>query len=161
VDPQHKVDARERAIRDHRLRAPLALLRGLEEHPHRSLGAAPAQDARRRRPHGGVAVVAAGVHESGRQRRVGGAALLLDGQGVEVHAQEDGPPPPPLRGGQETGAPHPPAHLEAAPLQERGHPSRGPGLRVGQLRMLVKVAAEGDHLRAQGEHIGREIEHTD
>ena len=107
--------------------------------------------------HRHVAVVAAGVHDAGHLRRVGRVVLLLDGQRVHVHAQQHacGRAPPAMV----ASTPVPPTPVRSArpaPSRKRGDARRGARLRVGQLGMLVQVAAQRDELVAQGEDVGRE-----
>ena len=105
-DGLHPIAA-ERILGQHERRpARVALLARLEKPEQRALEIPLAQVAQHAVEHGGVQVVAAGVHHA----RVFGAPrqsrALLDGQRVDVGAQDDGPGPvaPPLDAGQDAGA---------------------------------------------------------
>jgi hypothetical protein len=83
-------EAGEQPVVDHRLGAGPALLRRLEdEHGGAGEGAGLGEVARGAEQHGGVAVMAAGVHLAGRLRGIGGAGLFQNGQRVHVGAQAD------------------------------------------------------------------------
>ncbi len=91
----HAVDlvdakARHQPVLDHGLAAGAALLGRLEDH-HRGTGeiARLGQIARGAEQHGGVAVMAAGVHFAGARRFVRQPGFLLDRQRVHVGAQAD------------------------------------------------------------------------
>ncbi len=159
VDAQHHVHALEHPVADHGLGAALALLRGLEEHPHVPGQLATSEDSGRRRPHGRVPVVAARVHDPGVLRSVGRRALLRDGKRVEVHPQEHGAARAAGGGREHAGSSHSHPDLEAAPGQELGDPSRGAVLREGELGMGVEVAAQRDQLGAEGPHVRGERRH--
>ena len=83
---------------DHRLAAGAAFFGRLENH-HGGAGeiARLGQITRRAQQHGGVAVMAAGVHLARHGRLVGQAGGLLDRQRVHVGAQPDGLARAPLR----------------------------------------------------------------
>ena len=82
-------EALEQAVFDHAQRAaPAAFFGRLEDQVQRAGEVArPGQVARRAQQHGGVAVVAAGVHHAGVAAGVGQAGGLVDGQRVHVGAQ--------------------------------------------------------------------------
>ena len=63
------------------------------------------------------------------------------------------------RGGHETRARHPRAHLQAGSLQERRHARGGAPLGPGQLRVLVQVAAQGDEVVLERAHVGGQAGH--
>ncbi|MDT4836594.1 hypothetical protein FQZ97_703010 [compost metagenome] len=81
----------QQAIGEHGLGAALAFLGGLEDQVERALEVARGrQVARRAQQHGGMAVVAAGVHASGVATAVGQAGVFEYGQGIHVGAQAQG-----------------------------------------------------------------------
>ena len=81
----------EQAVFDHAARAGAAFFGRLENQVDGAVEiAVRGQVVRRAQQHGGVAVVAAGVHLAGVARRVGKAVDFLHGQRVHVGAQADG-----------------------------------------------------------------------
>jgi hypothetical protein len=160
MDAHHHVHSFEAAVADHRLRASLALLGGLEEDAHRSGQAAPDERLRRRHRHRHVPVVPTGMHPSGREGGVGSLAVLLDGEGVHVRAEEHGRAAAAAEARDHPGASHTRAHLEARGLEEGRHPGRRARFRVGQLGMLVQLAAQRGHLGLQGADVVGESSHV-
>ena len=93
VHAEHAVagEALEQAVAEHRLGAAQSLLGRLEDEMHGAVEVARRGEvARRAQQHGGVPVVAAGVHLAGVARLVGQVGGLLDRQRVHVGAQADG-----------------------------------------------------------------------
>ena len=87
--------ALEQPVGDHRAGAAQALLGRLEDEQGRAVEVAGLGEvARRAEQHGGVAVMAAGVHLARHRRAIGQVGLLLDRQGVHVGAQADAPARP-------------------------------------------------------------------
>jgi hypothetical protein len=83
-------ETREQAVVDHRLGAAQAFLGRLEDEVHRAVETFRQRQVRgRAQQHGGVAVVAAGVHQPGVARAVGEAVAFQDGQRVHVGTQAD------------------------------------------------------------------------
>jgi hypothetical protein len=82
----------EQAVLDHFARAATALFGGLKNQVDRAVKVAlGCQMLRRRQQHGGVAIVAAGVHLAGMLAGVGKGVELLHGQRIHVGAQANGP----------------------------------------------------------------------
>ncbi len=92
MHPEHLLDAEafHQAVVEHRLGAGAALFGGLEDDHYgpREI-AALGQVARRAKQHGGVAIVAAGMHLTRDLGAVGEVGLLLDWQRVHVGAKPD------------------------------------------------------------------------
>ena len=94
VEAVHLLDgeAVHQAVLEHGLAAAAAFLGGLKDHHSRAGEVARfAEITRGAEQHGGVAVMAAGVHEAGILRRVREAGRLGDRQGVHVGAKPDHP----------------------------------------------------------------------
>ncbi len=103
VHAKHRLHRKtlEQAVRDHLARPAAALFGRLEDAHHRALEVARLRQMLRRcQQHGGVAIVAAGVHLAGVLAGVGEGVEFRHRQGVEVGAQADHPatsvatPPP-------------------------------------------------------------------
>jgi hypothetical protein len=161
VNADRDVHPLQHARFDDRLRPPLTLLRRLEQEAHGSRELPPGENAGGGRAHGHVAVVAAGVHHPGGAGGVRHLVLLLDGQAVEVDAEEDGPSRVPAGRDHHPGAPDPDAHAQPASLEVLEDPGRGARLLEGQLGVGVQVAAERDHLCAQIGHLRRDRGHAE
>ena len=142
-------------VLDHGAAAGAALLRRLEDE-HRRAGEAArlGQVARRAEQHGGVPVMAAGMHLAGRLRGPGLAALLVDRQRVHVGAQADDAPasrsPAPFSTPTTPVRPMP-STTSSQPkrAQLRRHVGRRAVHVVEQLRMAVEVAPPGGDLVVQ------------
>ena len=119
------------------------------------------QVPRRRQQRGGVAVVAAGVHLAVVPAGVGQPGGFGDGQCVHVGADADAPAAAAVaQAADHAGAAQAALHLVAPGGQALGHQVAGGVFLEGQLRMLVDVVAQADHLgqdqgdlRAQGVHV--------
>ena len=110
------------AVLDHGLAAGAALLGRLEDHHRGAVEVAGLGEvARGAEQHGGVAVVAAGVHLAGHRRFVGDVVGFLDRQRVHVGAQPDHPAAGTLAAADHAdhaGAADPGHHLVAAEALE-------------------------------------------
>ena len=105
---------------------------------------------------GGVHIVAAGVHHAGVAALVAVAALLGDGECVHVGAEEErGAGMVAFEGGDDAVAGDAGGGGEAGCAERLCHLGGGAGLLVGELRVAVEVAAEGDEL------FGRERGHAE
>jgi hypothetical protein len=95
--------------------------------------------------HGGVAVMAAGMHGARGGRGIGCPGSLLDRQRVHVGAQHDrlaARPAAPVQHAQHTGAADAGLdHVETQPGQPLGHLRRRPVFFVAKLRMAVEILA--------------------
>ena len=114
----------------------------------------PGQDLCRRQLHGGVAVMAAGVHDARRLGGEGQSCLLGDGQGVDIRPQGDG--------GAGVGAPQHCHHAGlggALELQAGNGPQmlqqeiRGAELLERQLRRRMQLPPPGDELGLQSQDL--------
>ena len=145
------------AVVDHRLAPRAAFLRGLEDD-----GDGPGEVSRLghvlrgAEQHGGVPVMAAGVHDAGGLGGVFGAGLLLDWQGVHIGAHAHGParrlaPDDP----DDAGAPNPFDNLVAAEGAEFFSDDPGGADRVvHQLRVLMQIASPcGDLVMHSGDGV--------
>ena len=147
-------------VLDHGEAAGAALLRRLEDH-HRRAGevARLGEILRGAEQHGGVAVMAAGVHLAGHRRLVGKLARLLQRQGVHVGAQPDHLARAVAGAADDTdhaGAPDPRHHLVAAePFELLGDRRGGAVDVVEQLGMGMDVAPPGSDL---GMEVGNTID---
>jgi hypothetical protein len=100
-----------------------------------------------RQQHGGVAVVAAGVHLAEHLAGPGLAAGLGDRQRVHVGAQADAAGAGArAQRAHHAGAAQAAVHLPAPALPALGHQVAGGVLFVGQLGVGVDLLADGDHL---------------
>jgi hypothetical protein len=90
--------------------------------------------------HGGVAIVAAGMHHPRDRRRMGQPRQFLDRQGVHVGTQRDRPPgmATPQRA-HDPGAPQTADHLIAELGQLAGNEGRCPVFLKGDLGVAVQV----------------------
>ena len=148
----------EGALLDHERRPALlalrrSLLRRLEEEDDGS-GKAVAEsgeDLGRAEEDGGVGVVAAGVHDARDLALVGGVALFLDRQGVDVGAQgHDSPGLAATENAHDAGLRHGVTDLEPEGAQAlRHHPTRAL-LAVAQLGVSVQLAADRDDVGGEG-----------
>ena len=89
MESVYDVDSVQRAALYHRFRAAVPFLAELEYQPDVMRGLMRRKILRRGKQHGGVAVVAAGVHAAVRRSERQSGALLY-GQPVEIGAQRDG-----------------------------------------------------------------------
>ncbi|MGY3420073.1 hypothetical protein ACVWZW_000548 [Bradyrhizobium sp. F1.13.4] len=149
------VPARHQPVLDHRLAAAAAFFRRLKDHDRGAVEVARLGEIfGGAEQHGGVAVMAAGVHLAGDLGGVGDARGLHDRQRVHVGAQANGL----ARGGfaaadhtDDTGAADARHHLVAAELaQAVGNDAGGAVDVVLQLRVLVEVMAPGGHFVGEG-----------
>jgi hypothetical protein len=148
-------EALHHAVLDHLAAAAAALFGRLEDHHRRAVEVARGgQVLGRAHQHGGVPVMAAGVHLARHLGAPGQIGLLLDRQGVHVGTQAHdlaGCVGLALDDGDHAGAPDPGYHLVAAELAQLGghHLGRAHGVEQ-QLRVLVKVAAPLGHFGGEG-----------
>ncbi len=149
VHAKHRLHrkALEQAVLDHLARAAAALFGRLEDAHHRAVEIARAgQELRCRQQHGGVAVVAAGVHLAGVLAGVGEGVELGHRQGVEVGAQADHAAIPPRVAAVDH--PHHPGlaqaamHLHAPGRQPRRHHVRRALLLKAQFGMRVQITPQ-------------------
>jgi hypothetical protein len=114
---------------------------------------------RRAEQHGGVAVMATGVHLAGHRRLVGKLVRLLQRQGVHVGTQPDHLARPAAAAADDAdhaGAPDPRHHLVAAEcLELLGDRSRGAVDVIEQLGMGMNIAPPGGDL---GMKVGNTID---
>ena len=98
--------------------------------------------------HGRVRIVPAGMHHARHGALEGKIVQLLDGQGVQVGAQGHfaATPLPSFQRGDEPGAGHAFAHLDACLTQPAGHVGRRVVFLERKLGMGMQVAAYGQHL---------------
>ena len=157
------VELVEQALLDHHPRAAQPFLGGLEDEVH---GAGEIGRRRqmlgRAQQHGGVAVMAAGMHLVGIHRGVVEIVLLLQVQRVHVGAQADRllARPLALQGADDAGLGQPAMDLDAPGRKPVGHDLGGALLLEGGLRMAMDVAADGGEIGlVGGEEIGRETGH--
>ncbi|MCY1524078.1 hypothetical protein D9M68_589980 [compost metagenome] len=133
----------------------MALLGRLEEQVQ---GAAPAafagQFAGRRQQHGGMAVMAAGVHLAGNAAAPGAATAFLDGQGVQFGAQAEGRALAVAQGADHGGTGQIQVQLVAPLAQVLDHPPAGGEFLEAQLRLGVYGAAQFDHGGGDGGDAG-------
>ena len=148
-------EALHQPVLDHGLAAGTPLLRRLEDHDRRAGKIARLGEiARRAEQHGGMAIVAAGVHLAGHRRLIWEIVRLLDRQRIHVGAQsDDSAAIVPLAAADHpdhAGAADAGHHLVAAEaLELLGHGSRGAMHVVQQLRMGVDVVPPGGDLAMQ------------
>jgi len=137
----------EQAVVDHRLGPGLAFLGRLEDqHDGSRKPPSLGQIARRAQQHGGMAVVAAGVHGVGVDRAIGPVGQFLDRQGVHVCAQADAIAGAVAQDADHAGLPDSFDHLiDAEATQQVGHRPRRAMLGIGQFGMLVNVAPPCRH----------------
>ena len=155
VEAERHVDARERAVGDHRGGAAHALLGGLEQQLDASADLRrhllehrgdPQQRAR-------MDVMPAGVHPARHGAGVGEARPLLDRQRVHVGPDGQGRPGPTAdQRADHSRAADPSLDRNAEAAQLLGHERGGPHLLEGQLGMSVDVASQPDQPRVQFGH---------
>ena len=136
-----------------------AFFRRLEQEHHRATQLRPhaGEHFRRAHQHGGMRIVAAGMHDTyllpailcahrGSERQ---ACRFRHRQRVHVRTQSHhGPGQPALQDADDARMRHPGAHfVEFQRPQLLGYQRRGSGFTVTQLRVLVNVMAPGDDLR--------------
>jgi hypothetical protein len=158
VQRKHRLAGKavEQAVLDHLQRAGLAHLLGrLEDEVHRAAEVtALRQVPGRRQQHGGVAVVAAGVHAPVVGGAVGEMVFLLQRQRVQVGTQADGPwPVATLQHTHHTRAGHTGVHLDAPLAQQARHDLGRAVFFKAQLGVRMDVAAQAHEAR----HIGKTI----
>lgn len=153
VHGEHRIagEALKQAVFDHHSGAAAAFFRWLKDQVQ---GAAevrlPRQIARRRQQHGGVPVVAAGVHHPGMGAGVRQAGCFGNRQGVHIGADAERFSRPMLQCGDNTGLSYAARDAVTPFRQPLRHQIRGGELLESQLRVGVKVAAKGDHLIMNG-----------
>jgi hypothetical protein len=151
----------EQAVCHHLQRAAAAFLRRLEDQVQRAVEAAVLRQVLRGgQQHGGVAVVAAGVHHAVLTAGPGCARGFGDGQCVHVGTQADrarGSPATQLP--HHAGAPQTGADLVAPGTELRRHQGCGAPFLESQFRVTVDVAPQVDErlqgLIAESFHAGR------
>jgi hypothetical protein len=150
VHAEHRVAGEqvEEAVLEHLAGAGLAFFGRLEHQVHDAVEVARGrQVARRGQQHGGVAVVAAGVHLAQHLAGPGLAAGLDDGQGVHVGTQADAARGrAALQRADHAGAAQAAVHLVAPALQPFGHQVGGGVFLVRQFGVGVDLPPDGDHL---------------
>ena len=143
------VELVEQAFLDHHAGAAQPFFGGLEDEMH---GAGEVrfccQMLGRAQQHGGVAVMAAGMHLVGVDRGVVEVVLFLQVQRIHVGAQADRllAGTLALQGADNSGLGQPAMHLDAPALQLLGHDLRGALFLEGGLGMAMDVAADGGQL---------------
>jgi hypothetical protein len=162
VEAGHPLDPEpgEDAALEHRAGPLAGLLGGLEEQD-----VAAGQVGRARRQHlggaeqgGGVSVVAAGVHHPGDAGAEGEARLLLDGEGVDVGAEQHrSPRPAALQAEHRPGGGGTAQLLEPERAQPLADDRRGADLLAGQLGLGVEGAAQVDGLVEDGVDLRAEL----
>ncbi len=118
---------------------------------------------RRAQKHRRVAVMAAGMHLVGVDRRMLELVLLLQVQRIHVGAQTDRllARPLALQGADDAGLGQPAMDFDAPGLQFVGHDLRRPLLLEGGLGMTVDVAADGGEAGVVGrQQVGRKSGHV-
>ncbi len=148
--------AGQQPVLQHGQRPAAPLLRRLEDKAHGPVETAfLAEQLRRTQQHGGVAIVATGVHDALGLGPVAVAALFLKAQGVHVGAQAHGAVPGPApQGADHAHAADALRHLvEAEFAQLGGDEGRRAALLEAELRVGVQVAPPGGHLQGQGAQI--------
>ena len=136
-------EALEQAVVDHHPAAATALLGRLEDQVDGAVEVAGlGQVAGGTQQHGGVPVMAAGVHPAGPARPMRESVGLLDRQGIHIGAQADrGAAAPAHDHRHHAGAADAGVDLvEAEGAQLLGHERRGLALLEAELRPLVQVA---------------------
>jgi hypothetical protein len=107
---------------------------------------------------GGVTVVAAGVHHPGDAGAEGEAGLLLDGEGVDVGAEQHrSPRPPTLQAEHRPGGRGTAQLLEPERAQPLPDDRRGDDLLAGQLGLGVEGPAQVDGLVEDGVDLRAEL----
>ncbi len=147
-------EAVHQAVLHHGAAAAAPFLGRLEDHDRRAGKIAGLrQIARGAEQHGGMAVMAAGVHLPGNRRLVGHGRGLLDRQRIHVGAQADHAAPLPLVAADHphhTGPADPRHHLVAAEALELvGDRRRGPVHVVHELGMRMDIAPPRGDLAVQ------------
>ena len=94
----------------------------------------------------GMPIVPAGVHHARIARGVGGVALLLNRQPVDVGSQRDHPTAAPGQAPDHAGPPDPLAHLESQFAEAGRHHARRSSLLERELRIGMKVAPQRDQV---------------
>ena len=154
VHAEHRLhrEALEEAVGDHRRRAALALLGGLEDQVDRAVEVAPrGERLGRAEQHGGVAVVAAGVHAAVHGRFVRELVALGDRQRVHVGAQADrAQAAAAAHHADHAGAADAAVGLDAERLKVARDQLGGAVLLEGELGVGVDVAADRGQLALQG-----------
>ena len=155
VHPEQRFHAIHGAIGQHPGRALGRFLGRLKQQPHprRELIGQGRQQPRHPQAHGGVDVVAAGVHQALVARGKGHPRALLHRQGIHIHPQghQRGQPAgtialgPQLR--QHPGAAHPLLHTPAQAPQLPGHQRGRLVLVAAELGVSVQVTPQGNQLR--------------
>ena len=138
----------EQAVFHHLLGAAQAFFGGLKNQVHRARKHPLLSDVLgRSQQHGGVTIVATGVHDAHLAAGIGQAGGFFNGQGVHVGTDAD------AFGARaffeladHTGAAQAPSHLVAPGAQLLGHQVTGAVLLVAHLRVPVDVAAHRDEL---------------
>ena len=137
----------------HGERALAPFLGGLEDEADGAVEAAfLGEELRRAEQHGGVAVMAAGVHRAGILRAVVLRALFGDAQGIHVGPQRDGPvAAAAFERADDAGAAHAFGDLVEAELPQLGG-DEGAGARLleAELGMGVQVTPPSRHLPFEG-----------
>jgi len=154
VHAEHGLDWKllKQAVLDHFAGATAALFGGLENQVHRTVKVAVfGKVLGRSQQHGGVAIVAAGVHLAGMFAGVGEGVELLHGQGVHVGAQGQC-----AAGGtgfhdaDDTGSAHPAVDGNAPLCQLGGHHIRRANFLETQLRVGMDIFAQGRNFGGVG-----------
>ena len=140
--------ALEQAVLEHGARAAQALLGRLEDEVHCAVESPGGGEvARRAQQHGGVAVVAAGVHAPGVLRAVREGVGFFDRQRVHVGAQAHAARRVAVaQHPDHAGAAHAAMHLDAEAGELLGHQGGGAGLLEAELGVGVDVSPPGLHL---------------
>jgi hypothetical protein len=157
----------EQSVVDHGLRATEALFTGLEDQVGHAVELPRGREvACRAQQHGGVPVVAAGVHHAVALRAPGHRVFFLDGQRVHVGAQADAPPKgvaPAAHHRHQTGAPQATVHLiDPAAGQFARHQFGGDMLLEAQFGVAMQLVPDLDQVtmmlaQAQQRGMGAEI----
>jgi hypothetical protein len=151
--------ALEQPVGDHGLGAAAAFFGGLEDQHRGAVEVAPrGQVARRGQQHGGVAVMAAGVHQAGVAAGMGKAVGFVHRQRVHVGAQADGaaagPAVAPVHDAHHAGAPQAAVQRDAPSGQLRGHQVRRALFLEAQLGVGVDVAPQRGKLVGTADDVG-------
>ncbi|MDT4798574.1 hypothetical protein FQZ97_312070 [compost metagenome] len=135
----------QQAIGEHGLGAALAFLGRLEDQVEGALEIAGGrQVARRAQQHGGMAIVAAGVHAPGVATAVGDARGFDDGQGIHVGAQAQGAAGIAIaQHADHAGAADTAVDFIAPFIQQTGHQGGGALFFETEFRVGVDVLAQG------------------
>ena len=136
-------EALEEAVLDHRPAAAQPFLGRLKDEVHGAVECPRLGEvARRAQQHGGMPVMAAGMHAAIVARAVGKAVGLLDWQRVHIGAQADAARrAAAAQDADDAGAADAAMHHAAEPRQPLGHQIRGAPLLEAELGMGVDVAA--------------------